>query len=152
MKTLILIIALLAFTSEHELALESTPLDVVKCLLQSETLMKDFSRVIELVKEGDYFKLLLELIEMYPAAYEEVKKCLPQEINLESSKLARNCQLDDKDSCCWVNRNGCCKPPTKGQMCTQALTTCCKRKVVDVNGKVHIEYYRGRGNPGTDVM
>ena len=114
--------------------------------------MKDLSRIIELVKEGDYLKLVVELIEMYPAAYEEVKKCLPEEINLESSSLQRSCKLGDNDSCCWLNRNGCCQPPKIGQMCTQALTTCCKRKVVDDKGKVTIEYYRGKGNIGTDVM
>ena len=37
--------------------------------------------------------------------------------------------------CCWMNRNGCCQAPKKGQMCTMAITRCCKTKVFDGNTK-----------------
>ena len=35
--------------------------------------------------------------------------------------------------CCWVNPNGCCAPPKIGQACTNAITSCCKEKVLDKN-------------------
>ena len=42
----------------------------------------------------------------------------------------RGCIIEEKEGrCCWMNNNGCCKPPTLGQMCTQAFRKCCKTKV-----------------------
>ena len=62
-------------------------------------------------------------------------------LSLVSNKLY-GCHLGDKDECCWMNNNGCCKPPKRGQMCTQAFRRCCKRKVYDEKtGKTTIEYY-----------
>ena len=42
----------------------------------------------------------------------------------------RGCVIkENTGKCCWMNNNGCCKPPTLGQMCTQAFRKCCKTKV-----------------------
>ena len=139
MKSLIILFALFSLISSEEINLQSKkPIEIVTCLLQSEVLMKDLNKLIELIKEGDYMKLVLELIEMYPAAYQEIMKCVNQEINLNTEY---GCKLGDKDKCCWMNNNGCCKPPKRGQMCTQAFRRCCKRKVYnEETGQYTIEY------------
>ena len=39
---------------------------------------------------------------------------------------------ENEEQCCWMNNNGCCEPPSSpDQMCTQALTLCCKTRVFD---------------------
>ena len=58
----LLFLSLITFSSSQKVALKVTPIDFVKCVFTSETLLKDINRVIELVKEGDCMKLLLELI------------------------------------------------------------------------------------------
>lgn len=85
MKCIILLLSLFTLSFQQEIILQSQPLDVVKCLLQSEVLLNDFKRIVELIKEKDYLKLVVELIEMYPSAYEEIMKCLQTDINLEKS-------------------------------------------------------------------
>ena len=52
------------------------------------------------------------------------------------------CKLKEgKDFCCWVNNNGCCKPPLEGQLCTMVITNCCKKKVCDeLTGECYYEY------------
>ena len=45
---------------------------------------------------------------------------------------ARGCRIKEKEGkCCWLNNNGCCAPIKPGQMCTMALTNCCKIKTYD---------------------
>ena len=85
MKCIILLLSLFTLSFQQEIILQSQPLDVVKCLLQSEVLLNDLKRIVELIKEKDYLKLVFELIEMYPSAYEEIMKCLQTDINLEKS-------------------------------------------------------------------
>ena len=82
MKYLILIISLFTLSIQQEIILQSQPLDVIKCLLQSEVLLNDFKRIFELIKEKDYLKLIVELIEMYPSAYEEIMNYIQSDINL----------------------------------------------------------------------
>ena len=53
--------------------------------------------------------------------------------------------------CCWVNSNGCCKP-SPGQMCTMAITTCCKTKVVEEDGTATYTFSHSYGGVGTEVM
>ena len=58
------------------------------------------------------------------------------------SNYRYGCHLGDKDECCWINSDGCCAPPKRGEGCNQAITRCCKRKVYDEKtGKTTIEYY-----------
>ena len=67
-------------------------------------------------------------------------------------EFAHGCEIPDGESkCCWVNSNGCCNP-APGQMCTMAITTCCKHKVVQEDGTVTYTFTHGYGNIGTDVM
>ena len=82
MKCIILLLSLFTLSFQQEIILQSQPLDVVKCLLQSEVLLNDFKRIVELIKEKDYLKLIVELIEMYPSAYEEIMNCLQTDTNL----------------------------------------------------------------------
>ena len=57
-----------------------------------------------------------------------------------------------EDVCCWVNSNGCCKPPLSGQACTMVITTCCKKRVVDENGVVTYVYTHSPGSVPTDTI
>ena len=65
------------------------------------------------------------------------------------------CKLSEgegKNQCCWVNSNGCCKPPSSGQACPMVITTCCKKRVVDENGVVTYVYSHSYGSTPTDTM
>ena len=45
---------------------------------------------------------------------------------------ARGCRIKQREGkCCWENNNGCCAPPKADQICTMAITTCCKTKTYD---------------------
>ena len=45
---------------------------------------------------------------------------------------ARGCRIKQREGkCCWENNNGCCAPPKPDQICTMAITTCCKTKTYD---------------------
>ena len=60
---------------------------------------------------------------------------------IENSEDNHGCiLLEGQEKCCWVNNNGCCKPGIK-QICTMAITTCCKTKVYDeATGTYKYEY------------
>ena len=105
----LLFLTLIAFSSSHEVALKVTPIDFVKCVFFFLTLLKDINRVIELVKEGDYMKLVLELIEMFPKAYEEVNKCLNPEVVLYASQKLK-CNMENRTfyTCTWYSKDSCC--------------------------------------------
>ena len=67
----------------------------------------------------------------------------------------RGCKIPEgRDQCCWLNNNGCCKPPQLGQLRTMALTTCCKKRVCDEKTrKCTYTYSRGSGSSiGIEVM
>ena len=147
MKSFVILISLLILTiSTQEINYQSKFLDTVKCSLQSEALINDFNKLIEIIKEEDYIKLILKIIEIYPSVYNEVQKCLNQNINLEAI-YDYGCKLGNKDHCCWKNGNGCCRPPKRFELCSQVMTICCKRKVYDrKTKKTTIEYYEGNYN------
>ena len=68
MKSFIILITLLTITtSTQEINLQSKQLDIIKCLLQSEILRNNLNKLIEILKEGDYLKLILKKIEIYPS-------------------------------------------------------------------------------------
>ena len=142
MKPFIILITLLTLTiSIQEINLQSKPQDIIKCLLQSEILINDLNKLIEIIKEEDYLKLILKIIEIYPNAYNEIKKCLNQNVNLG---LSNGCQLGSKNRCCWENANRCCRPPTRFEKCVNQRTICCKMKVYDyINKRTTIQYYEG---------
>ena len=63
----------------------SSPIEVVKCLIKSEQLQKDVSKVVSAILSKDYMKILQTVIEVFPTVYSEVTKCLNQEIQLFST-------------------------------------------------------------------
>ena len=76
-------------------------------------------------------------------------------INLKTqNEDTHGCVIKEgQEECCWVNNNGCCAPVSPGTMCTMAITTCCKRKVLDeTTGKYKYSYSHSYGRRGTDVM
>ena len=49
----------------------------------------------------------------------------------ELDESTHGCVIPEgQHKCCWVNNNGCCAPGFN-QICTQAITTCCKMRVYD---------------------
>ena len=64
-----------------------------------------------------------------------------------SATLALYIEVDDEthgciieegeDTCCWLNNNGCCRPPRPGMACTMAITECCKTRVYDEETKTY---------------
>ena len=147
MKYLILILSLFTLSIQQEIILQSQPLDVIKCLLKSEVLLNDFKRIFELIKEKDYLKLIVELIEMYPSAYEEIMNCLQSDINLQS--LFKDCNLGKSDRCCWENNNDCCEIHSIFKKCNKVKTYCCKVKVTDpITGKTTIKYEKSKFSGG----
>ena len=81
MKSYVLI--LLAIISLSQAS--SSPIEVVKCLIKSEQLQKDVSKVVSAILSKDYMKILQTVIEVFPTVYSEVTKCLNQEIQLFST-------------------------------------------------------------------
>ena len=63
------------------------------------------------------------------------------QIEIDLSDETHGCIIPEGEKqCCWRNRNGCCKPGIN-QICTQAIKTCCKKKVYDEEtGEYKYEY------------
>ena len=54
----------------------------------------------------------------------------------------RGCQIKEKEGrCCWLNRNGCCRPPKPNQMCTMAFKYCCKTKTFNEETQQYVYSY-----------
>ena len=71
-------------------------------------------------------------------------------VKIDVDEETYGCKLpkegEGKDQCCWVNSNGCCKPPQPNQACTMAITTCCKKRVIDeLTGEVTYVYSHSYG-------
>ncbi len=143
MKSYIIFITLLTIiTSTREKNLKSKALSIIKCLLQSETSINDLNKIIEIIKEGDFLKLILKIIEIYPSIYNEIKKCLNQKINLEKL-FDHGWRLGNKNNCCWKNENECYLPPKRFEFCNQAITFCYKKIVFIQKTKKTTKYYQG---------
>ena len=54
----------------------NTPVDVVKCFLQSDIVFKALSQLIEAIQSKDMSKIIGVVIQLYGPVYEEIKKCL----------------------------------------------------------------------------
>ena len=62
--------------------------------------------------------------------------------NIEIDDETHGCIIEEgEDTCCWMNRNGCCKP-RPGASCSQAITECCKTRVFDEETKTYKYTYR----------
>ena len=92
----ILILSLLfvcVFSAEEaepvELESASDIIAIVKCFLGKEELITDVTDIIEIIKSGDYSKLLTVAFKVYADVTAAIKECVPQEIDLES-KLPLN--------------------------------------------------------------
>ena len=54
----------------------NTPVDIVKCFLNSDIIFKATSQLIEAIQSKDMSKLIGTIIQLYGPVYEEIKKCL----------------------------------------------------------------------------
>ena len=57
--------------------------EVIKCFLGKTELVSDITSAIEVIKSGEYTKLLPIAIQLYTHVTAAVKECLPIEISLE---------------------------------------------------------------------
>ncbi len=80
MKSLVLILITILSLSQSS----KSPIEVITCLIKSEQLQKDVSKVISVIQTKDFVQILSVVIEVYPTIYSEVSKCLNQEIQLFS--------------------------------------------------------------------
>ena len=101
MKSYVLI--LLAIISLSQAS--TSPIEVVKCLIKSEQLQKDLSKVISAIATKDYIKILQAVIEVFPTVYSEVTKCLNQEFQLFSTM--RNLENKKPSECVSKCFRGC---------------------------------------------
>ena len=70
----------------------------------------------------------LLLLALFTLVFTQVLKEGP---DVEIDESTHGCVIPEGEhKCCWVNRNGCCKPGIN-QICTQAITNCCKMRVYD---------------------
>ena len=81
MKSLVLILITILSLSQSS----KSPIEVITCLIKSEQLQKDVSKVISVIQTKDFVQILSVVIEVYPTIYSEVSKCLNQEIQLFSN-------------------------------------------------------------------
>ena len=83
-----LLLLLIALASCH--TVKKDPLPVVKCLLESDKLANDIVAVIDAVKkfveDKDLNALLSVCLTAVPDAYNEVMKCVNQDVNLQKFK------------------------------------------------------------------
>ena len=74
-------------------------------------------------------KRFLLLFALLSLVFTQIKFPDDQEIKIDES--SHGCVIPEgQHKCCWVNNNGCCAPGFN-QICTQAITTCCKMRVYD---------------------
>ena len=146
MKVLTLIFALFSLIATHRIQYKSPVSNVVKCLLKSEVLVDDVTKIIELIEKKEFFNLISELITMYPKAYEEVKRCFnvqnhkrKKEQNAIQVFKGRKCYMKKNDvvaKCCFVDK----------KMCSGIFGNipCCVNKIVRYNPSYNkkIRYYR----------
>ena len=58
---------------------------------------------------------------------------------------ARGCRIKEREGkCCWQNNNGCCAPPKPDQVCTEAITECCKIKTYDEETNTYTYKYESK--------
>ena len=61
-------------------------IEIIKCFLGKTELISDITSVIEVIKSGDYSKLLPLAIQVYTHVTAAVKDCLvPKEVSLEGT-------------------------------------------------------------------
>lgn len=80
--------------TESEVVLEEVTLEagitdyieIIKCLLNNEKLVDEVLSVVEMVKAGDFEKLIPTLIQIYVDGKEAIDKCITPEMILERNK------------------------------------------------------------------
>ena len=89
MRVLGLLLLLLVVVSSSEVKHESSNditeyIEIVKCFLNQDNLVNDISSLVELIKNGEYDKLLSLAFKLYADGTAAVKECLKkEEISLE---------------------------------------------------------------------
>ena len=90
MKTLGILLSLLAIVSctqiESKVPNDITDyIEIVKCFLNQENLLQDISSVIDIIKSGEYDKLLSLAFKLYADVSVAMKECIKKEDAVLSS-------------------------------------------------------------------
>ena len=82
MKAILLLSLLFVcvFTKETTIIEPSNDIiDIVKCFLGKEELITDVKDIIEIIKSGDYSKLMTIAFKVYSDVTSAIKDCIPQQ-------------------------------------------------------------------------
>ena len=86
-----LLLVLIGLSTCQFIEKNKEPLPVIKCLLTSEKLMSDIKKAVnavqKYVEDKDLVSLLLTAMEVVPDAYNEVMKCLNEDVILQKLRL-----------------------------------------------------------------
>ena len=86
-----LLLVLIGLSTCQFIEKNKEPLPVIKCLLTSEKLMSDIKKAVnavqKYVEDKDLASLLLTAMEVVPDAYNEVMKCLNEDVILQKLRL-----------------------------------------------------------------
>ena len=110
MKSIIILSLLFVCVFSSEISPKVTSsndiIDIVKCFLGKEELITDIKDIIEIVKSGDYSKLITIAFKVYADVQSAIKDCLPQDLlstpsfNPAFIQCVQNCNrgiyMDDK--------------------------------------------------------
>ena len=98
-----LLLVLIGLSTCQFIEKNKEPLPVIKCLLTSEKLMSDIKKAVnavqKYVEDKDLVSLLLTAMEVVPDAYNEVMKCLNEDVILQKLRLNPKKVALAKDFC-----------------------------------------------------
>ena len=88
MKAILLLSLLFVcvFTEETAPVAQSNDIiDIIKCFIGKEEIITDIKDIIEIIKSGDYSKLITIAFKVYADVTAAIKECVPQEIELQGT-------------------------------------------------------------------
>ena len=126
-KQLCLLLLLLVAVSSSEVTPKVSTditeyIEIVKCFLNQENLINDVVSLVDIIKSGEYDKLLSLAFKLYSDGSAAVKECITkEEINLEA--INTNIGLNDHS----ITKNQCekaCRNKYLGYQLTLCLALC----------------------------
>ena len=126
-KQLGLLLLLLVAVSSAEVPKESNDIteyiEIVKCFLNQENLINDVVSLVDIIKSGEYDKLLSLAFKLYTDGSAAVKECITKdEINLEGITIGPG-----KGPTSYLPPNECkigCRKKFKGYQLNMCLSLC----------------------------
>ena len=129
-------------TEPVELESASDIIAIVKCFLGKEELIADAKEIIEIIKSGDYSKIITVAFKVYADVTAAIKECVPQESELQSlfpfgkhykyKKCIKKCKVAEDVEACKTE----CKNKYYPEKPVKPVKPCSKKcKLMDVIAK-----------------